>query len=169
MSACKSRFWRRSWDVTGNDVWSTRIGAEKTHLKAKYLWRTLKWFIFCFGYPSMIHVTITLQYLEMLWSFELLLNGKGLATLHAPGYASPDGTVTFVVKLAPAKEIQTRHGQDFQSTRKWTTLVFDQFSFRVILYKMSFAAVTIFIFPVRNVWVCAVSKKVMNSVWSKIH
>jgi len=31
-----------------------------------------------------------------------------LATSHAPGYASPEGTVTFVVKLAPAKEIHAK-------------------------------------------------------------
>jgi len=54
----------------------------------------------------MLHLTITLQYLAILFSFEPLLNGNGLATSHAPGYASPDGTVTPSVKLAPAKKIQ---------------------------------------------------------------
>ena len=110
-----AQFWRRLWEVTGSAVRNYRIGAERTQLKVKCLLRTLKWFILVFDCLSIVHVTITLQYLGILCSFDPLLNGNGLATLHAPGYASPDGTVTFVVKLAPAKEIQTRHGQDFQS------------------------------------------------------
>jgi len=54
----------------------------------------------------MLHVKIPLRYLAISCSFEPLLNGNGLAVSHAPGYASPDGTVTLLVKLSPVKEIQ---------------------------------------------------------------
>ena len=63
----------------------------------------------------MLHLTITQQYLVILHSYEPLLNGNGLAVSHAPGYASPDGTVTPVVKLSPAKEMKARLRKYFQS------------------------------------------------------
>ena len=52
-----------------------------------------------------------------------------------------------------------------------TTMMFGQSICRAILYKMSFVAITIKIFPEGNVWVGTVSvlMKVMHTILSKIH
>ena len=84
----------------------------ETHLKAKhyrrlaglfYLFMTSSTFI---HYKSFLLLTPShsMHTHEDFQLFYSLLNGYGLEVSHDPGYASPDGAVTSLVKFAPASK-----------------------------------------------------------------
>ena len=92
----------------GKHVRHTCVGEKGNTFESGYVRPTFKWFIFVFDHLLVLHVQIVLHYLAIIFSFDPLLNGNGLATSHAPGYASPEGTVTLLVKRSPAKEIHAK-------------------------------------------------------------